>query len=64
MAKLKDARGVDGFNEVWSSDVKIIRMEEPSSKQKVFYVDGNFLILHILECLENGSVTTVFLSYV
>ena len=40
MTKLKDARDEYGFNKVWTSDGRIMVMEEGSAKPKVIYGDS------------------------
>ena len=37
IAKLKDARDEFGFNKVWTSNYRIMLMEEGSAKPKVIY---------------------------
>ena len=37
MAELKDARDEYGFNKVWTSDSRIMVIEEGSAKPKVIY---------------------------
>ena len=37
MTKLKDARDEYGFNKVWTSDGRIMAMEEESAKPKIIY---------------------------
>ena len=40
MTKLKDVRDEYGFNKVWTSDGRIMVMEEGSAKPKVIYGDS------------------------